>query len=130
MRVVQKYGGSSLPTVQQIKKIAKHIKSQLATTPQIVVVVSAMGKTTNSLIALSKEITPHPNKRELDALLHTGEVQTISLLSASLQSIGVKAISLTGWQAGIYTDSTYGRAFIRSIDISRKIGRASCRERV
>lgn len=119
MRVVQKYGGSSLPTVQQIKKIAKHIKSQLATTPQIVVVVSAMGKTTNSLIALSKEITPHPNQRELDALLHTGEVQTISLLSASLQSIGVKAISLTGWQAGIYTDSTYGRAFIRSIDISR-----------
>ena len=119
MRVVQKYGGSSVATIEQIKKIAESIKNRLKTTPEIVVVVSAMGKTTNALIALAQTVTTSPNKRELDALISTGENQSVALMAMALQDLNIPAISLTGFQAEIHTNNTYGRAFITKINTSR-----------
>lgn len=118
MLIVEKYGGSSVATTQQIKDIAKHIKKETEKGNKVVVVVSAMGKTTNGLISLSKEITDKPNLREMDILLSTGELQSVSLLSIALADIGVKAISLSGWQAGIVTNENFSKAFIKKIKIS------------
>ena len=118
MVIVHKYGGSSVATTEQIEKIAEHIKELWLNGTQIVVVASAMGKTTNNLISLSNEISTSPNKRELDALLSTGETQTVSLLSIALTKIGVDSVSLMGFQAGIQTDNNHTHAFIESIDIS------------
>lgn len=119
MLIVEKYGGSSVATTNQIKDIAKHIKEEVLRGNKMVVVVSAMGKTTNNLIALSKEITSSPNKREMDRLMSTGELQSISLLSIALNDIGIKAVSLSGEQAGIMTDENFSHAFIKQIDIKR-----------
>ena len=119
MVIVHKYGGSSVATTQQIEKIAEHIKELWLGGTQVVVVASAMGKTTNNLISLSNEISTHPNKRELDALLSTGETQTVSLLSIALTHLGVPSVSLTGMQAGIQTNNNHTHAFIESIDISK-----------
>lgn len=119
MLIVEKYGGSSVATTNQIKDIAKHIKEEVLRGNKMVIVVSAMGKTTNNLIALSKEITSSPNKREMDRLMSTGELQSISLLSIALNDIGIKAVSLSGEQAGIMTDENFSHAFIKQIDIKR-----------
>lgn len=119
MLIVEKYGGSSVATLSKIKKIAKHIKKSVEQKNKIVVVVSAMGKTTNKLLALAHKITDTPNKRELDVLLCTGEMQTISLLTLTLQSQNVKAISFCGFQAGIKTTNSFGKAFVKSVDIRR-----------
>ena len=99
--VVHKYGGSSVATTDKIKNIAKHLIEVKNSGKKLVVVVSAMGKTTDGLIKLAKEISSNPNKRELDRLMATGEEQTIALLSMALIEMGVDAISLTGAQAGI-----------------------------
>ena len=113
MLIVEKYGGSSVATTEQIKQIANHIKQETLKGNKMVIVVSAMGKTTNNLIALSKEITNTPNKREMDRLMSTGELQSIALLSIALNNISVKAISLSGEQAGIITNENFNHAFIK-----------------
>ena len=119
MRIVQKYGGSSVATIEQIQKIASYIKELKEEGHEIVVVASAMGKTTDELIKTAKLLSSEPNKRELDALLAIGELKTISLLAIALNEIGVDAISLSGMQAGFKTSCDHGKAFILECDISR-----------
>ena len=114
--VVHKYGGSSVATTDKIKNIAKHLIEVKNSGKKLVVVVSAMGKTTDGLIKLAKEISSNPNKRELDRLMATGEEQTIALLSMALIEMGVNAISLTGAQAGIKTLGIHTKNTIESID--------------
>ena len=101
--IVHKYGGSSVATTEKIFNIAKSIKELYEKEKKIVIVVSAMGKTTNSLLELANNITENPNKRELDRLLSTGENQSISLLSIALNSLGVPSVSLTAEQIPIKT---------------------------
>ena len=114
--IVHKYGGSSVATTDKIKNIAKHLIEVQKSGKKLVVVVSAMGKTTDGLIKLAKEISSNPNKRELDRLMSTGEEQTIALLSMALIEMGAKAISLTGAQAGIKTLGIHTKNTIDSID--------------
>lgn len=119
MLVVHKYGGSSVATTQKIMAIARHLVSLADEGADLVVVVSAMGKTTNELIDQAKTITKAPQKRELDALMSTGEQQAAALLSIAINSLGGRAISLNGGQAGFLTDSNHTHAFIKKIDVSR-----------
>ena len=114
--LVIKYGGSSVGTVEKMKLIAAKIKQKLKKEKNIVVVVSAMGKTTNALIELAKEAVKNPSKREMDMLLSTGEQVSISLLSLILNEMNVPAISLTGFQAGIRTEGVHTKN--RIVDIS------------
>lgn len=114
--IVHKYGGSSVATTDKIKNIAKHLIEVQKSGKKLVVVVSAMGKTTDGLIKLAKEISSNPNKRELDRLMSTGEEQTIALISMALIEMGAKAISLTGAQAGIKTLGIHTKNTIDSID--------------
>lgn len=118
MRIVQKYGGSSVATAKQIKSIAEHIKKQKKNN-EIVVVLSARGKTTNKLLKKAHQFSSYPNKREVDQLLSIGEIESISLLAVALEEIGVPAISLTGRQAGIKTNNNFSRAFIKDINTSK-----------
>ena len=120
MRLVQKYGGSSVGTIDQIKSIAENLVNQKNQGKELVVVVSAMGKTTNSLLAKAGSITSNPNKRELDRLLSVGEQETIALLTMALNALGVDAISLTGYQAGIETTGIHTKSKIKKID-SKKL---------
>ena len=108
--IVQKYGGSSVADVDKIKKIAEIIAAVKKSGYDVVAVVSAMGKTTNSLIELAKSISANPDKREMDMLLSTGERTTMSILCIALNDLGVKAISLTGSQAGIITNDRHNDA--------------------
>lgn len=108
--VVQKYGGSSVADVNKITQIAKIIAAVKKEGFDVVVVVSAMGKTTNQLIEMAKSISPDPPKREIDMLLSTGERTSMALLCIALDQLGVKAISLTGSQAGIITNDRYNEA--------------------
>jgi len=117
--VVQKFGGSSLGEAGRIRLVAQRISRARATGADLVVVVSAMGDTTDALLALAGAITPDPDPRELDMLLATGEHQSATLVSMALHSLGVKAISLTGAQAGITTDSAHGRARIANVEPRR-----------
>lgn len=116
---VQKYGGSSVATTEKIKAIATHLKNLKENGDDLVVVVSAMGKTTNGLIALAKEITDDPNTRELDRLMSSGENQTIALLAIALNNIGVKAISFTGEQIELKTVGVHTKSRIKSINIDK-----------
>lgn len=116
MLIVHKYGGSSVASTEKIINIAKHLKAEYEKGNKIVVVVSAMGKTTNNLIALANEISSNPNKREMDRLMSTGENQTISLLSIALNELGINAISMTGEQLGILTEGVHTKSKIKSID--------------
>src|SRR5437868_4194449 len=113
--IVQKYGGTSVSTPQRIKKVACHILETQRTPHSVVVVVSAMSGATNSLIQLAREITRYPTGREMDALLATGEQVATALTAMAINAIGGNAIPLTGWQAGIVTDSTHTRARIHDI---------------
>ncbi len=108
--IVQKYGGSSLADIEKLKKISEMIAAVKKQGFDIVVVVSAMGKTTNSLIEMAKEISPNPSRREMDMLLSTGERTTMALLCIALNELGVDAISLTGSQAGIITNDRHNDA--------------------
>jgi len=117
--VVQKFGGSSLGEADRIRRVAQRIARARATGADLVVVVSAMGDTTDELLALAGAITPDPDPRELDMLLATGEHQSATLVSMALHSLGVKAISLTGAQAGITTDNAHGRARIANVEPRR-----------
>lgn len=117
--IVQKYGGSSVADAERIRNVARRVARNVDQGDQVVVVVSAMGKTTDQLIALARQVTPHPPEREMDMLLSTGEIVSIALLSMALQDLGYEAISLTGAQAGIRTDSLHSRARILDIDPAR-----------
>ncbi len=117
--VVQKFGGSSVADADRIKRVARRVARERAGGNDLVVVVSAMGDTTDELLALASAITEEPDARELDVLLATGEHQAATLLSMALHAIGVSAISLTGPQAGITTDGRYGRARIANIEPAR-----------
>ncbi|HUX62070.1 MAG TPA: aspartate kinase [Ignavibacteriaceae bacterium] len=108
--VVQKYGGSSVADADKIKSIAKKIYDVKKSGNDVVVVVSAMGKTTDSLIELAKSISSNPQKREMDMLLSTGERITMSLLCIALNELGIESISLTGSQAGIITNDRHNDA--------------------
>src|SRR6476646_3174885 len=117
--VVQKFGRAAVAHADRIKRVARRIARERAAGNDLVVVVSAMGDTTDELLGLAAAITDDPDPRELDVLLATGEHQSATLLSMALHAIGVGAISLTGPQAGITTDGTYGRARIAGIEPRR-----------
>ncbi len=117
--VVQKFGGSSVAGADRIKRVARRIARERGAGADLVVVVSAMGDTTDELLALAAAITDEPDSRELDMLLATGEHQSATLVSMALHALGVPAISLTGAQAGIRTDGRYGKARIANIDPAR-----------
>jgi aspartate kinase len=116
---VQKYGGSSVATAEKIKNVATRIGKVFDGGDQVVVVVSAMGDTTDDLIALAGQVTSDPHPREMDVLLSTGELVASTLLAMAIRSLGYKAISLSGAQAGIKTDTTYRKAKIVKIDTKR-----------
>jgi aspartate kinase len=116
--IVQKYGGSSVADAEKIKNVARRV-AESATDHQIVVVVSAMGKTTDGLLGLARQITATPDPREMDMLLATGEQVTIALLAVALQALGFKARSLTGAQAGLRTDRAHTEARITRISAER-----------
>jgi len=117
--IVQKYGGTSVADAGKIKSVAKRIAAVRDKGDQIVVVVSAMGDTTDRLIELALQITDHPDVREFDALLSTGELISNTLLAMALHSMGYKAISLSGAQAGIRTDTAHSRARIMKVEAKR-----------
>src|SRR5690349_15187139 len=117
--VVQKFGGSSVGDADRIRRVAQRIARARATGADLVVVVSAMGDTTDELLQLAAAITPDPDPRELDMLLATGEHQSATLVSMALHALGVKAISLIGAQAGITTDASHGRARIANVEPRR-----------
>jgi aspartate kinase len=117
--VVQKFGGSSLADADRIRRVARRIARERAAGTDLVVVVSAMGDTTDELLSLAAAITTEPDSRELDMLLATGEHQSATLVSMALHALGVPAISLTGGQAGITTDGRYGKARIAAIEPKR-----------
>jgi aspartate kinase len=117
--VVQKYGGTSVGDAERIKRVAARVSARLTTGDSVVVVVSAMGHTTDELIALAGQMTDEPEARELDLLLSTGEIVTSTLLSMALKHAGHPAVALSGAQAGIGTDKRYGRARILKVDPKR-----------
>lgn len=117
--IVKKFGGSSVSSIQKLKNIAKAIVLEKNSKNNILIVLSAMGKTTDELVAMSDKASKSPNPRDYDMLLSTGEQVSVSLLSMILNDFGVKAISLTGWQAGIQTDSAYTSARILDINTKR-----------
>lgn len=114
--IVQKYGGSSVESIEKIKNIAEKVAKRKAEGNDIVVVVSAMGKTTDNLVRMAYDITSDPNKRELDVLLATGEQISMSLLSIALNNLGIKAISYTGQQLGIITEGSHTKSRISEIN--------------
>ena len=117
--IVQKYGGTSVGSPERVKNVARRVARWKAKGHQLVVVVSAMAGETNRLIALARELQAHPDPRELDVMVSTGEQVTIALLSMALMDMGLKARSYTGAQVRILTDSAYNKARIVSIDESR-----------
>jgi len=117
--LVQKYGGSSLATAERIRAVAERIIASRQSGRPIVVVVSAMGDTTDDLIKLARQLAEEPDDRELDLLLSTGETISCTLMAMTLRHMGYEAISLTGAQAGIKTDASYSRARIVAVDASR-----------
>jgi aspartate kinase len=117
--IVQKYGGTSVGSVERIQAVANRVCQTVAQGNSVVVVVSAMGKTTDGLVKLAKEISTNPSRREMDMLLSTGEQVTIALLSMALQELGQPAISLTGAQVGIVTEAEHTRARILEIKTER-----------
>src|SRR5688572_7583458 len=114
--IVQKFGGTSVGSVERIRNVARRVAKWKAAGHDLVVVPSAMAGETNRLIALAESIQPQPDARELDVVAATGEQVTIGLLSMALLAIGVKAKSYTGWQVKVLTNSAFTRTRIISID--------------
>lgn len=117
--IVQKFGGTSVGSVERIINVAERVIEEKIRGNDVVVVVSAMGKTTDQLVKMANELSKQPNKREMDMLLSTGEQVTISLLTIALQEKGYEAVSYTGWQAGITTESVPGNARILKIEAEK-----------
>jgi len=114
--IVQKYGGSSVANIERVKKVAEKIVERAKEGSRVVVVVSAMGKTTDELIKMAGKITSSPNERELDMLISTGEQVSIALLTMAIHSLGWEAISFTGMQAGIVTNAVHTRAKVTAVN--------------
>lgn len=117
--VVQKFGGSSVGSAERIQRVARRIRETAEKGNDVAVIVSAMGDTTDDLIALAEQLTSDPPPREMDMLLSTGEQQSIALLAMALDALGCRVVSLTGWQAGYHTDGLFSKAKILSIDCCR-----------
>ena len=117
--VVHKYGGSSVADAEKIKNVARRIAAVREKGTGVVAVVSAMGDSTDELIDLAHSVSCQPNPRELDLLLSTGELVSCTLLTMALADLGQEAVSLTGSQAGIHTDTSHGRARIHRVDTAR-----------
>ena len=117
--IVQKFGGTSVRDAKRIRNVAGIIAETYLAGNDVIVVLSAQGDTTDDLIAKAEEINPHASKREMDMLLAAGEEISISLLTMALQELGVSAISLTGWQAGFRTNSSYSNARIKTLRTER-----------
>ncbi len=117
--IVQKFGGSSVADTDRIRNVARIITDTYKQGHSVVVVLSAQGDTTDDLIAKANEINPNASKREMDMLLSTGEQISISLCAMCIESMGYQAVSLTGWQAGMLTDSSYSNARIKRIRTER-----------
>src|SRR3972149_8794637 len=117
--VVQKYGGTSVGTVERIKNVAKKVVAARQRGNEVVVVVSAMAGETNRLLALAQQISELPDERERDVLLASGEQFSSSLLSLAIKDLGQPARSFLGHQVRIETDKAYGKARIKSIDSTR-----------
>jgi aspartate kinase len=114
--IVQKFGGTSVGSVERIQEVAKKIKQEVCLGHQVVVVVSAIGSSTDSLVEMAAQITSRPNSREMDILLSTGEQVSIALLTMALQELQINSVSMTGWQAGILTEEIHGNARIIEIN--------------
>ena len=119
--IVQKYGGSSVTDAGKIKNVARRIAAARDKGDQVVVVVSAMGDTTDELIKLAHQVNQQPDPRELDALVSTGELVSSTLLAMALEAVGYQAISLSGAQAGIRTDAAHRRARILKVESKRVV---------
>ncbi|MEE9191365.1 MAG: aspartate kinase [Candidatus Aerophobetes bacterium] len=117
--VVKKFGGSSVATLDRISKVARRIVDSKKGNTRLVLVVSAMGDTTDKLLSLASRANPEPPKREIDLLLSTGEIVSSALLSMSLNSLGAEAVAFTGLQGGIITDDVHTKARIRKIETDR-----------
>ncbi len=117
--IVQKFGGSSVANAEKVFNVASRVIDAYNEGNKVIVVVSAQGDTTDDLIEKAKEINPNPSKREMDMLLSTGEQISISLLAMAIEKLGYPVVSLTGWQIGMKTDSSYGQARIKKIDAER-----------
>ncbi|MDN4592627.1 aspartate kinase [Polycladomyces subterraneus] len=117
--VVQKFGGTSVGSIERIRNVARRIREVHSQGHQVVVTVSAMGKQTDELVALAGQITDDPSPREMDMLLTTGEQISIALLTMALHELGLSARSFTGWQAGMVTDAVHGKARIKRIDTEK-----------
>ncbi len=120
--IVQKYGGTSMGDIEKIQNVAQRIVSYKDQGHPVIVVVSAMGKTTDHLVAMALSIDKRPDPREMDVLLSTGEQVSISLLAMAIQALGHEAISLTGSQCGIQTDAVHKKARIADISAARILG--------
>jgi aspartate kinase len=116
--VVQKYGGTSVGDIDRIRKVAARIARTVDSGTKVAVTVSAMGRTTDRLISMARDVSPRPSRRELDVLMATGEQQSSALLAMALQEAGVRARSFTGDQAGFLTDGLFGSARILEVDPS------------
>ena len=117
--IVQKFGGSSVRDYAHLLRMARIVKSRVDEGDDVVVVLSAQGDTTDGLLQKAKEISEQPSPRELDMLLATGEQASVALMAMTLEEMGLPAVSLTGWQAGVGTDETYGDAHIRRLSMER-----------
>ena len=117
--IVQKYGGTSVGSIERIRNVARRVAKWKAAGHDLVVVPSAMAGETNRLIALAKEVQPHPDPRELDVVTSTGEQVTVGLLAMALLELGVKSRSYTGWQVKVVTDAVFTHARIVSIEEER-----------
>ncbi|MGZ6530057.1 MAG: aspartate kinase [Tumebacillaceae bacterium] len=117
--IVQKFGGSSVANVERIQRVARRVTDTVQAGNSVVVVVSAMGDTTDDLIELARQLSPNPSAREMDMLMTTGEQISIALLAMAVQTLGQPSISFTGGQAGISTEPIHGKARIAGIDPAR-----------
>ena len=117
--IVQKYGGTSVGSVERIQTVAERVQATVQAGNSVVVVVSAMGKTTDGLVKLANEISSQPSRREMDMLLSTGEQVSIALLTMALQERGQAAVSMTGAQVGIVTEARHSHARILRIETER-----------
>lgn len=119
--VVQKFGGTSVGDLERIRKVANRIARYVESGKKVAVTVSAMGRTTDRLISMAKDVSPRPSRRELDVLMATGEQQSIALVAMMLQSLGIKAASFTGAQAGFITNDHNGNARILEVNPERML---------
>ena len=116
--IVQKYGGTSVGTLDRIRNVAARMKRVRDEGNQVVAVVSAMSGITDGLIKMARDLSGNPSEREMDVLLATGEQQSIALVTMALQDLGVEAVSITGRQAGIQTTGSHTRGRILNMDPS------------